>query len=246
MEEEENIEVTPSEESGNIAVDDIPSEQPDTETPSEDNETETTEQPAEPAEAQEPELYELPGGRKVTAEELYKEHTENLLPEFTRRSQELAQLKKGNETINQEKPYTSPDWQPQSWQEAIELAKKEALSEIEARQQAEIEQRQQLEESVKNEIAELKKVDPQFNENAVFMHANSHLSKYGVRFPNLKSAYQHMKDTTELTKKVQKTTADNITKRNDPVSMSPGATGQKPEPSQFGNALEYFRSLNKQ
>ena len=47
----------------------------------------------------------------------------------------------------------------------------------------------------------------------------------------------------QIVKSVQKTTADNIAKRNDPVSITPGATGQRPDPSQFSNAVEYMRSL---
>ena len=39
-------------------------------------------------------LYKLPDGREVSADDLYKEHTEKLLPEFTRRSQELAEYKR--------------------------------------------------------------------------------------------------------------------------------------------------------
>ena len=39
-------------------------------------------------------LFKLPDGREVTADDLYKEHTEKLLPEFTRRSQKLAEYEK--------------------------------------------------------------------------------------------------------------------------------------------------------
>ena len=39
-------------------------------------------------------LFKLPDGREVSADDLYKEHTEKLLPEFTRRSQELAEYKR--------------------------------------------------------------------------------------------------------------------------------------------------------
>lgn len=39
-------------------------------------------------------LYKLPDGREVTADDLYKEHTEKLLPEFTRRSQKLSEFEK--------------------------------------------------------------------------------------------------------------------------------------------------------
>jgi len=43
------------------------------------------------------ELFELPDGRKVTAEQLSKEWKENFYPEFTRRSQQLAELKRAQE-----------------------------------------------------------------------------------------------------------------------------------------------------
>jgi hypothetical protein len=39
-------------------------------------------------------LYKLPDGREVSADELYSEHTEKLLPEFTRRSQKLAEIER--------------------------------------------------------------------------------------------------------------------------------------------------------
>lgn len=48
-------------------------------------------------ETAEPKLYKLPDGREVTADDLYSEHTEKLLPEFTRRSQELADYKRERE-----------------------------------------------------------------------------------------------------------------------------------------------------
>jgi len=43
------------------------------------------------------ELFDLPDGRKVPAEELSKEWKENFYPEFTRRSQQLAEFKKAEE-----------------------------------------------------------------------------------------------------------------------------------------------------
>ena len=52
-----------------------------------------------------------------------------------------------------------------------------------------------------------------------------------------------MKDMSEVIKKAVKTTADNIQKRNDPVSITPGGTGNKPDPSQFATAQDYLRSL---
>jgi hypothetical protein len=53
-----------------------------------------------------------------------------------------------------------------------------------------------------------------------------------------------MKDMGQVAKTVQKQTAENIAKRNDPVSVSPGsAVGTAPDPSAFGSAVEYMRSL---
>ena len=228
---DEEIEVVLSEENGNVPID-APSEQPIEETPAEVE----TEQPAEPV--VEPELFELPDGRKVDGDTLAKEWRENFLPEFTRKSQALAEIEKGK-TINQtpEKPYQNPEWQPNSWQEAIQLAKQEALEELEAKELAKVEQQQAIESAVVSQLTELKSVDPNLNENALFLHAN----KYGFR--DLKLAHQNMKDMSEVVKKTQTTTAANIAKRNDPVSVSPGATGQRPDPGAFENAREYLKSL---
>jgi hypothetical protein len=69
-------------------VDQVPAETPETEQPAEQSEA-TSEQ-----EVVAPKLYKLPDGREVSADDLYREHTENLLPEFTRRSQKLAEYER--------------------------------------------------------------------------------------------------------------------------------------------------------
>ncbi len=193
--------------------------------------------PAEPAAPEE--LYELPDGRKVDGETLSKEWKENFAPEFTRRSQELAKLKEGTlpDSKLAEKIYANPDWQPQTYAELIQVAKDEALQELEGREKAKIEQQQAVENAVVTQLTELKSLDPTLNENALFSHAN----KYGFR--DLKLAHQNMKDMSDVIKKTQTVTAANIAKRNDPVSVSPGAIGQRPDPSQFSNAIEYLRSI---
>ena len=80
------------------------------ESPSEETKTES---PAEKVEATEPvepkvELFELPDGRKVDGQTLAKEFKENFIPEFTRKSQELAELKKGTTITNDNKPADNP------------------------------------------------------------------------------------------------------------------------------------------
>jgi len=228
METNESVEALPSEDNGNV-----PAEAPSVETKPEA----PVEAPVEPT-VTEPELYELPDGRKVDAETLSKEWKENFYPDYTRKSQELAKVKtpelQDTKTAN---PYASPDYVPQSYAELIEVAKAEALKAIENKEQERINHQQAIETKVANELSEVKKLDGTVNENALFQHA----LKYG--FQNLKQAHQNMKDMSDLAKKVQTTTAQNIAKRSDPVSASPGATGQRPDPSGFSTARDYLRSI---
>ncbi len=243
--EDESLEVEPSEDNGNVPAEQpesAPSEQPEEESIQAGNVEQTN-----PADTQvEPELFELPDGRKVDAETLSKEWKENFLPEFTRKSQALSAYEKTKEIINEEKrPYQDPEWIPETYAELIELAKQEVKQDLESQRIREAETRKALEDAVVEELSTLKKSDPTLNENALFLHANQYREKYGVSFPNLTTAYQHMKDMQGLTKSVQQTTVKNITKRADPVSIVPGTTGTTPDPGQFGNAIEFLRSLTK-
>ncbi len=233
-EPEGSIEVVSSESGGNGLPVETPSEVATTETPTEKVETE---QPAESAQ----ELFELPDGRKVDGETLAKEWKENFLPEFTRKSQTLAEIEKGKLKDNEpaKNPYADPAYVPQSYEEVIKVAEERALKTIEQREQARVEQHQAIENEVVNQLTDIKKTDPTLNENALFLHAN----KYG--FKDLKVAHQNMKDMAALAKNVQTTTAKNIAKRNDPVSISPGATGAKPNPANFSSAIDYLRSVKE-
>lgn len=231
MDPEETIEAVPSEENGNVPVD-APSEPIETDAPAEP--VETVETPAA-----EPELYELPDGRKVSGEEVAQEY-KNLLSDYTRKSQELAE--RSRETITEPKPaspYADPNYIPQTYEEIIQAAKKAALDELSQREQERIDAQKSVEDAVLAQLTELKGADPQLNENQLFQHA----TKYGFR--DLKAAYQNMRDMSEMAKKVQQTTATNIAKRQDPVSVSPGATGTRPDPSSFASAAEYLRAVSK-
>lgn len=233
MDPEETIEVVSSDEGGNGLPPETPSEPTETETPAAPLETE---QPTEPV----VELFELPDGRKVTGEELYKEHTENLLPEFTRRSQELASLKNGTlPTKDTTSPLADPDWQPESYADLINVAKLEIKADMIREQEEQAQERKALEDTVASQLATVKASDPTVNENALFLHA----TKYGFR--DLTLAHQNMKDMAQTAKTVQKTTATNIAKRSDPVSFTPGATGSRPDPSNFENARDYLRSIKQ-
>lgn len=227
--EEETVEVQPSDDNGNLPVE-TPNPEPTPAIPTE---------PTEPVPTTEPELFELPDGRKVDAETLSKEWKDNFLPDYTRKSQELAKTK--TETLpNNETPqnsYADPNWEPQTYAEIIEAAKLSMKEDLVREQQQVIERQQAVESQVIEQLEEIKKTDPALNENALFLHA----TKYG--FQNLKAAHQNMQDMSALAKNVQQTTVKNIAKRNDPVSITPGATGARPDPSNFATATEYLRSL---
>lgn len=239
---EETMSVEPSEENGNVPLE-APSEQPiGPVIPAE--EPKEAVQPAEPVE---PQLFELPDGRKVDGTTLQKEWKENFLPDYTRKSQTLAELEKAKNTKPNdatEKPYLKDDYSPSSYGEIIDLAKKEALEEIKRERQSEIDNQKAFEDDISNQIAELRKTDSNLNTDALFHHSNTYFEKYGVKFPDLKSAYTHMKDVAELTKTVQQTTVKNIAKRNDPVSANQGkANGVAPNPGQFRHASDYLNAI---
>lgn len=229
----ESIAVAPSEEQGNLSVE---TETPEPTEPTEPETPAATEEPVTPTEEPKEELYELPDGRKVDAETLTKEWKENFLPDYTRKSQALA-TKEQNLNNQPTNPLDDPNYTPQTYAELAAQIEAQTLAKIEARETAKVEQQKALEIAIETQLAEIKKVDPNLNENALFLHAN----KYGFR--DLKQAHQNLKDMSDVMKKVQTTTAANIAKRADPVSASPGALGSRPEPSQFATAVEYLNAV---
>ena len=224
---DDSIEITHSEET---PVVDTPSEvTPEKEVPST---TEPT--PAVEPTPAEPELFELPDGRKVDAETLSKEWKENFYPDYTRKSQALA----AKETpIKDKAPSTDPEWVPQSYEELLKVAEERVFKTMEKKEKDKMEMQQTIENNVIQELDAIKKIDPTLNENALFLHAN----KYGFR--DLKTAHQNMKDMSAIVKSTQEVTAKNIAKRADPVSSIPGGTGTRPDPSAFSSAVDYMRSL---
>lgn len=235
MPNEETIDVPASEENGNVPVD-APESSPNP----------APQDPAAAASAEptptESELYELPDGRKVDAATLSKEWKENFYPDYTRKSQALAaknETPASEQNINNKPtdPLADPDFVPQSYAELAAAIEARTLAQIEAREQAVVAERRAIEERVSGELSEIKAADPNLNESSLFLHA----TKYG--FNNLKAAYQNMKDMNDMAKNVQKTTAANIAKRNDPVSASPGATGSSLNPTSFSSSVEYLRAL---
>lgn len=197
--------------------------------------------PVEPEVAAEV-LYDLPDGRKVNADVLQKEWKENFLPEFTRKSQRLAEIESGKDVNKPSvEPWRSPDYVPKDYAEVIELAKQEAIREIQTSQQREQERLSSIQAAVNSEVQALKSIDPNLDENALFVHAN----KYG--FGNLKAAHQNMMDMRAVTLEAEQRTIKNLKAREvDPVSS--GASGGVPDDdgydpssmSQYQSAAEYL------
>ena len=188
----------------------------------------------------EEQLFELPDGRKVDADTLQNEWKNNFLPDYTRKSQELATFKTGNSPKEEETRslLADPEYVPDSYLSLAEQIKAELRADMQREEQTRIDQQKAVENLVIEQLEGVKAIDPNVDENKLFLHAN----KYGFR--DLKVAYENMKDMSQIVRTVQKNTAQNIAKRNDPVSISPGAIGTRPDPSMFGSAVEYMRSLN--
>lgn len=168
-------------------------------------------------EAPAPQTYKLPDGREVDPDTLYKEYAENLLPEFTRRSQELAELKKQTPQQEEVKPWQDPNWVPQTYAEIAQVAKMEALQEMQANQSREQELYNSVMSETDKQIEEIKKIDPNINVDKLFVHAN----KY--QFSDLKLAHENMREVGAIAKATESQATKNITKRSsDPVSAGSG------------------------
>lgn len=234
MEYESNMELVDSS---------APVAEPSPEVPVEKVETPADPTPETTFPVVEPTLYDLPDGRKVDAETLSKEFRENFLPEFTRKSQALAEIERKKELNNPDDvpDWKKPDYVPENYGEVIELAKAEAIREMQNASQAEQERVASIHKEVDTQLSEIKKLDPKLDENSLFVHAN----KYGFR--DLKTAYSNMADMKKALVYVEQRTVKNLkTRESDPIST--GAGGEAPDTSgfdptllsQFDGAAEYL------
>lgn len=235
--------------SDEVTVEETPTTEETTveETPNQE-EVQTEEASPEEVSKEEPTLYETPDGRQVTAEVLQKEWKENFLPEFTRKSQKLAEYER-EKTISSTPEESKPEWMrddyiPQNYAEVIELAKAEAVAEMQRAAQAEQQRVADIQKAVESELSEVKALDPKLDENELFQHAN----KYG--FKSLKTAYTNMADMKKTAIDVEQRTVKNLkTRETDPISTGPGTeftedSGYDPaRMSQFDGAADYLASL---
>ncbi len=195
--------------------------------------------PVAPAES----LYDLPDGRKVDAATLQREWKENFLPDYTRKSQKLAEVERSFTKPEENIPeWKKPDYVPKTYAEVIELARQEALNSIQGERAAEEQRVKQVAEQVDAQIAAIRAKDPKLDENALFVHA----SKWGFR--DLNQAYDNMKYTRQVELDTEQRVLKNLKTRQDPVGGAPGNkapdTGVDPNVGRrYGSALEYLRGI---
>lgn len=184
-----------------------------------------------------PELYKLPDGREVDAAGLKQEY-ENLLPEFTRKSQELATLKGTN--IDTTPAWKKDGYVPKSYAEIIEIAKAQAIEDIAQASETAEKQRAEVSASVDAQVAALKSKDAKLDENALFAHAN----KYGFRDLNL--AYENMSEMKRVATVTEERVLQGAKKKVDPIATG-GASGggSVPRYAQAGSATEFLARLKK-
>lgn len=220
-------------------------------TTTETTEPQTTEPAAATTEEAKPELVKLADGREVTPEELRSLYEDKLLPEFTRRSQELKKYESQNKPAT-ETPKNDP-WIPQSYDEILEKAEQRVSEkfadklQFAERLQLEQQAREQLASTIEVQLSEVKKTDPNLNESQLFQHA----TKYG--FGDLRFAYQNMKDMNLAIQSTEQRVAKDLARRaGTPIAGTPQsgtASGEGIEYNPNGpkeTPQEYLRRIKQQ
>lgn len=164
----------------------------------------------------EQELFDLPDGRKVDAETLAKEWRDNFMPEYTRKSQLVAELKKAPEAAPKpESLLDKEDWAPSSTRELADAMKMEIWQSIQEEATREEREAKAREDFVEKEKEYLKGVDPNVNIPQVMAYAakRSHTS--------LVTAYNALQDIEEAARRAEDRVQKNLKLRaGEPVGAS--------------------------
>jgi|TARA_Y100000310_G_scaffold107269_1_gene105730 hypothetical protein len=141
-----------------------------------------------------------------------------LLPEFTRKSQDLAKLKGpgGEQPKAEDTPFFLKEgWQPQDYGElqralklAMELGESKAVTKFESM----LAKQGEAKEAVDNFVTEVKKTNPGFNEDDFYAYVKRH--EIPIKdVANLKSAYSQYTEVIGAKAKGAKTAKEKITLR---------------------------------
>ena len=169
----------------------------------------------------EPELFELPDGRRVSSEELSKEWKDNFMPDYTRKSQELAEYKRNIKTEEEKEDvpkWRQTDYRPETYAELIEIAKQEAIESIRNQERESLAEKERISKEVENTLSKIKSGNPNLDENKLFEHA----VKYG--FKDLNLAYQNMYDMGKIQSTIEKKVLENIKSRENLKVATDGVT----------------------
>lgn len=202
----ENIELTPS-----VPPVVTPSEEPKVDPPAEVTPEVT---PAVPA----TELFKMPDGRELTGAQV-KEEYEKLLPEFTIKSQKLADIERAKNDADNVPEWEREGYVPKSYAEIIKIAKQQAVEDIAKVAEAEEAERARVTALVESQVSGLKIKDPKLDESALFAHAN----KYGFRDLNL--AYENMQEMRKVALTTEERVLAGQKKKIDPIAGNGGAGG---------------------
>lgn len=178
------------------------------------------------------------GEKEYTTKELSEavkgaEQYKNLLPDYTRKSQKLAEFEKVNKpSIDDNTPeFLKPGWQPKSYadlQDALRKSIELGQEKVFAKLQAERDAQSNAEKELEGFISEVKKSDKEFSEKEFFAYAKKH------EFPitdiaSLKSIYSSYKDVRDAQIKGETNALKNRDKR-----FSAGVSGPKGGKSEGG------------
>lgn len=195
--------------------------------------------------------YELPDGTKTDAEGLAKAWRDQFMPEYTRKSQELAAIKtkiepKQETSTDAKAPWEDPEWQPKSYQELAESTLNQAeqrvwqkiLSEAE-RGEREAKERDTI---VQQETEYLKSIDANVDVNRIKAHA----AKY--QFNSLIPAYQNLRALEDTERRTEERIMKNIKLRaSEPVGTTSAQVGANVVfPPDVKTGLEKARYLLRQ
>ena len=124
---------------------------------------------------------------------------EALLPDYTRKSQKLAEIDKQGQETSHKSRFSDPNYKPKDYQEFYQDVK----NEIEAEKARETEARNQETQKVKDQVdsfmAEIKSKDPNFNQKDFSAYA----AKPGFRvdtLDDLKAVYERYQELNEAKK----------------------------------------------
>ena len=161
-------------------------------------------------------LVELPDGRKVTPQVAVEEY-KRLQGEFTKKTQELAELKR--DQAPQAKPWQDPSYQPQTWEEVMQIATEEAVNRIRSEDAERTERERAANDALETEIRAIKSVDSSLDSDAVLNFSNKRMETLGIRYPSFSAAYSDYKFMQKQEKLTEKRVIEQKKQREaDPVS----------------------------